>query len=178
MKAGILVPGGRGTVLIPLLDLGWEALTDRDAVIEEISWQMPEGLLEAEPELFVRAHVTVALHRLTEKAPGERPVLIAKSLGTYAATLAAERELPAVWLTPLLQVPSIVAAITRNPAPQLLIGGTADPTWVAEAARATGQQTLIIEDANHSLRAPGPLRRFTDDLGRIGTAIEEFLDAL
>ncbi|AGZ44460.1 alpha/beta hydrolase [Actinoplanes friuliensis] len=178
MSAGLLIPGGRGTVLIAPLDLGWEALNDRGAVIEEIAWDMPESLLDAGPEPFVRAHTAVALHRLSVKAPGERPVLIAKSLGTYAAALAAERELPAIWLTPLLHVPSIVDAITRNPAPQLLIGGTADQTWVPEAARATGRPALVIEDANHSLRAPGPLRRFTDDLGRVGTAIEEFLDAL
>jgi hypothetical protein len=177
MLSGILVPGGLGTVQTTLLDLGWEALHDRQAIIEEVSWTMPEGLAEVGPEPFVRAYVAAALHRLTRREPAARPVLIAKSLGTHAATLAAERELPAIWLTPLLHLPQVGAAIKRNPAPQLLIGGTADGSWVPEVAISTGKQVLTIEDANHSLRAPGKLRDFTDALGTIGTAIENFLDA-
>jgi hypothetical protein len=175
--SGILVPGGIGIVQTTLLDLGWEALTDRQARIEQVTWTMPEGLMEVGPEPFVRACVAAALHRLVQRDPDARPVLIAKSLGTHAATLAADLELPAIWLTPLLTIPPVVDAITRNPAPQLLIGGTADPWWVPEAARSTGQQVLTIRDANHSLRAPGTLRDFTETLGVIGTAIEDFLDA-
>lgn len=177
MLSGILVPGGLGTVQTTLLDLAWEALNDRQALIEEVSWMMPEGLQEVGPEPFVRTYVAAALHRLTQRAPEARPVLIAKSLGTHAAALAAERELPAVWLTPLLHIPAVAAAIGRNPAPQLLIGGTADLSWVPAAARSTGKQVLTIQDADHRLRAPGKLRDFTDTLGTIGTAIEDFLDA-
>jgi hypothetical protein len=175
--SAILVPGATGAVQTTLLDLGWEALTDRRASIEQVSWQLPQGLMEVGPEPFVRAHVAAALHRLIARDPDARPVLIAKSLGTHAATLAADLELPAIWLTPLLTVPPIVDAIARNPARQLLIGGTADRWWVPEAARATGQQVLTVRDANHSLRAPGTLRDFAETLGVIGTAIEDFLDA-
>ena len=53
-------------------------------------------------------------------------MLIAKSLGTNAARLAADRSLPAVWLTPLLSTPWITAALGRATAPMLLVGGTAD----------------------------------------------------
>jgi hypothetical protein len=178
MIAGILVPGLQYTVQAPLLDLAWEALHDREAVIEEIAWTPPEEILDVGPEPFVRAHVAAALLRAERREPDAKPVVIAKSLGTYAAALTAERELPAIWLTPLLHQPAIVAAITRNPAPQLLIGGTADQSWLPEAARATGKQVLTIEDGTHALRVPGPLRNFTGVLGTLGTAIEEFLDAL
>ncbi|MGW4296911.1 hypothetical protein ACWEH1_28295 [Micromonospora chersina] len=34
-----------------------------------------------------------------------RPLLIGRSLGTDAAAIAAQRSLPAVWLTPLLTLP-------------------------------------------------------------------------
>jgi len=51
-------------------------------------------------------------------------LIIAKSLGTYAATLAAEQELPAIWLTPLLHIEAIAKAIIRNPAAALLVGDT------------------------------------------------------
>lgn len=174
MRTGILVPGGTGHVQTTLLDLGWEALTDRGLPIEEISWRVPRNLLEVDPEPLVRTYVAAAL----QHSAADEFVLIAKSLGTYAAPLAAERALPAVWLTPLLHVPAVAEAITRNPAPQLLIGGTADPSWRPETAAGTGKPLLVIEGAGHSLRPPGPLRAFTDALGTIGTAIEEFLDSL
>jgi hypothetical protein len=178
MINGILIPGGTG-LIGTLLDIAWEVLADRTAHVETITWQAPREILELDPEPFVRTHVEAALLRAAEVAPRGRPVLIAKSLGTYAARLAAERELPAIWLTPLLTRPPVAEAITRNPAPQLLIGGTADHRWWdAAAARATGKQVLTIQDGTHSLRVPGPVRNFTDVLGTVGTAIEEFLDAV
>ncbi|MFI7547902.1 alpha/beta hydrolase [Actinoplanes sp. NPDC049599] len=176
MPSGILIPGSLGTVQTTLLDLAWEALTDRRALIEEVTWTTPEGLVEAGPEPFVRACVAAALHRLKQRDPEARPVLIAKSLGTHASGLAADHELPAIWLTPLLHLPSVVAAITRNPAPQLLIGGTADASWLPAAANSTGAQLLTIPDAGHSLRPPGNLRDFATALATIGTAIETFLN--
>jgi hypothetical protein len=174
----ILIPGGTG-LIGTLLDIAWETLADRTANVETVAWDAPRDILDGDPEPFVRAHVEAALQRAEEVAPRARPVLIAKSLGSYAARFAAERELPAIWLTPLLTRPPVVAAITGNPAPQLLVGGTADRLWWdAAAARATGQQVLTIKDGTHSLRVPGPVRNFTTVLGTVGTAVEDFLDSL
>src|SRR5690349_15275698 len=176
MINGILIPGGTG-LIGTLLDIAWETLADRTAHVEAVTWAPPRDILDVDPEPFVRTHVEAALLRAEEVAPRARPVLIAKSMGSFAAALAADRELPAIWLTPLLTRPAVVEAITRNPAPQLLIGGTADRRWWdATAAEATGKQLLTIEDGTHSLRVPGPVRNFTEVLGTVGTAIEEFLD--
>ncbi|GAA2498013.1 hypothetical protein Ahu01nite_038040 [Winogradskya humida] len=174
MIAGIVVPGGTGH-LTTLPDLGWEALRDREAHIETVTWSPPRGILDVDPEPFVRVHIELALRRLPA---GAQPVVIAKSFGTYAAALAAERSLPAIWLTPLLTRQTVVDGITRNTAPQLLVCGTADEWWDAGAARATGKRVLTVENGEHSLRVPGPLRNYTEVLGVVGTAIEEFLDAL
>lgn len=106
------------------------------------------------------------------------PVIIAKSLSTYAAALAAERKVPAIWLTPLLHVEPIAEAITRNPAPALLVGGTRDRSWLPHVAEETGKTLLTIEGGDHSLRPPGPLRAYTDALGAIGTAMEAFLSEI
>ncbi|RZU48996.1 hypothetical protein EV385_0730 [Krasilnikovia cinnamomea] len=178
MLAGIVVPGRGYTAQGPLLDLADHALRDRQAHLETISWTVPSGLLDVGPEPFVRAHVEAALHRAHEAAPNARPVVIAKSLGCWAAALAAERGLPAVWLTPVLTADDVVAAIGRNPAPALLVCGTADFAWVPEAAQATGKPVVTVADGDHNLRVPGPLHRYTDALGTVGTAIEEFLDGL
>jgi hypothetical protein len=172
MLAGILVPGHGYTVQGPLLDLADHALADRRAHVETVVWTVPDGLSETEP--FVRAHVDAALRR----TPGGRPVIIAKSLGTYAAALAASLGLPAIWLTPVLTDPALAAAITANKAPALLVGGTADKWWLPEVAAATGKSVLTIPDGDHGLRVPGRLTGYTDVLGRVATAMEEFLDAL
>lgn len=136
------------------------------------------GLLDIGPEPFVRSHVLAALHMLGKAAPGTQPVIIAKSLGTHAAGLAAERQLPAIWLTPLLYDAAITDAITRNPAPALLVGGTGDPSWIPDAAARTSKTVLTIADADHGLRPPGPLRAYANALGTVGTAVEEFLSHL
>ncbi|MGX6601150.1 alpha/beta hydrolase [Micromonosporaceae bacterium Da 78-11] len=175
MLAGILVPGHGYTAQGPLLDLAGHALRDRGAHRETITWQVPASLLATDHvEAFVRAHVAAALHR----TPGGRPVIIAKSLGTYAAVFAATLQLPGIYLTPVLTSAAIVDALTVNPAPALLIGGTADRLWLPGQAAATGKSAVTVPDGDHGLRVPGPLRAYTDVLGTVGTAIEEFLDAL
>jgi hypothetical protein len=158
-----------------LLLIERQRIAGEDAAVETVAWSVPEGLLPAATEPFVRAHVLTALHRIGEAAAGTQPVIIAKSLGTYAAVLAAERELPAIWLTPLLHIDEITDAIARNPAPALLVGGTADDSWIPDAAARTGKPLLTIAEAGHGLRPPGPLLAYTTALGRVGTAIEEFL---
>jgi hypothetical protein len=178
MISGVIVPGQGYGPQAPLLDLAAKALADRAAPVEAITWNVPDGLMKIGPEPFVRAHVLAALHRLAGTAPSARPVIIAKSLGTYAATLAAARELPAVWLTPLLFDATVAEAITRNPAPALLIGGTADRSWVAQAAADTGKTVVTLPGANHDLRPPGPLLAYTEALGTVATAIETFLAQL
>jgi pimeloyl-ACP methyl ester carboxylesterase len=175
MLAGILVPGGSYPVQAPLLDLADHALRDRRAPVEPVSWKVPYGLLRSgQAEPFVRAHVVSAM----ERSPSDRPVIIGKSLGSYAAALAAEAHLPAIWLTPLMTDAGVVQAISASTAPTLLIGGTADKFWVPEVAAATGKPVLAVPDGDHVLRVPGRLSNYTDVLGLIGTAIEEFLDAL
>ncbi len=168
----ILIPGRLYTTAGTLFDLADHALTGRGDAVAHVSWLAPDGLLDIDPEPFVRVHAAAALHRID---PATRPVLIAKSLGTRAAAFAAERAMPAIWLTPLLTDPSVAAAITANPAPALLIGGTADELWDTTAARATGKPFLEIPGADHALRVPGPTRDYTNVLANVGTNIENFL---
>ena len=100
--------------------------------------------------------------------------MIGKSIGSNAAVLAAERSLPAVWLTPLLTFPWIVAALERATAPVLLIGGTADKMWDGVAARRLSPDVFEVEQADHRRRAR-TARRLIAVLGRVVQAIEQFL---
>jgi hypothetical protein len=170
---GILVPGRLYSTAGTLFDLADFILTGHGDAAEHVTWLAPEGLRDIDPEPFVRVHVEAALHRIDKST---RPILIAKSLGTRAAALAAERSLPAIWLTPLLSDPVVTAAITAGPAPALLIGGTGDRFWDSGAARATGKPFVEIAGADHALRVPGTVRDYTTALQKIATNIEQFLD--
>ena len=85
--------------------------------------------------------------------------------------------MPAVWHTPLLSDARCVAALRNAGAPYLLVGGTADPWWDGNLARALTPHVLEIPDANHGMVLPEvPLARSAAVLGRVVTAVEEFLD--
>ncbi|MGH3264836.1 MAG: hypothetical protein ACRDNS_22920, partial [Trebonia sp.] len=99
-----------------------------------------------------------------------------KSLGTLAASVAADRALPAVWFTPLLTEPQVPEALRRATAPFLLIGGTADDWWDGDVARSVTPHVVEISGADHGLFAPGPLKESAAVLAEVSTAVERFLD--
>jgi hypothetical protein len=106
---------------------------------------------------------------------GGRPLLIGKSLGSYAAKMAADRELPAVWLTPLLIAPVVVEALRRATAPFLLVGGTNDRAWDSALARELTPHVLEVPDADHGMYVPGPLTDSIAVLAQMVVAVEDFL---
>jgi hypothetical protein len=146
----------------------------RGATVHRHVWsQEPSDPFEPGIEGWVCAEVTGLLDEL-----GGSPLLIAKSLGTNAAALAAERVLPAVWLTPVLTVPWVASAMDRGTAPFLLVGGTADPMWDGALARKLSPYVLEVEGADHGMQVPGPLVDTIAVLGRAVAEMEEFLDAI
>jgi hypothetical protein len=82
---------------------------------------------------------------------GDVRLLIAKSLTTRAAGLAADRAWPAVWLTPRLDDPESVEGLRRRTAPALLVGGTLDALWDGALARELSADVLELEGADHGL---------------------------
>ncbi|HEY6739308.1 MAG TPA: alpha/beta hydrolase, partial [Actinopolymorphaceae bacterium] len=109
--------------------------------------------------------------------PPERVLLVGKSMGTFAAPVAAERELPAIWLTPLLTERTVADAIARTTAPRLLVGGTDDPSWESETAKRSGADVLEIPGAHHGLEIAGDPIRSVEVLGRITEAMDRFVEA-
>ncbi len=81
---------------------------------------------------------------------GDVSLVIAKSLTTRAAGLAAEHAWPAVWLTPLFDEETLPLYRKRT-APALLVGGTADPAWDGALARELSGDVLELDGADHGL---------------------------
>jgi hypothetical protein len=146
----------------------------RGVTVHRHSWsQQPPEPFEPNVEGWVCDQVAPLVETV-----GGSPLLIAKSLGTYAATLAAERSLPAVWLTPILTMPWVRAALGRATAPFLLVGGTADAMWDGALARRLSPYVLEVEGADHGMYVPGPIADSIAVLGRVVTTMERFFSVI
>ena len=167
-RRAVLIPGRRYDTRAPLLAYAGEALRRLGYDTHEIAWQVPRDLGEDRAAAWVGEQVAPAL------TDGEE-LLIGKSLGAFAAGLAADRGLRAVWLTPVLTQPDVVEALSRATAPFLLVGGTADSLWDGELARRLTPHVLEVPDADHSMLVPGPLARSAEVLGQVCTAVEDFV---
>ena len=149
----------------------------RGATMHRHQWSPDPPVPPEDPDEAVEDWVLADATPLLD-AVGGSPLLIGKSLGSYAASLAAERGLPAVWLTPLLIAPPVTAALEQATAPFLLIGGTADRAWDGAAARLLTPHVCEVDGADHGMYVPGPLVDSIAVLGRIVQAVEDFLDTI
>jgi hypothetical protein len=143
--------------------------------VRDVWWDPP-----ANGSSSVEVEVTWVGEQLAAATNGvDGPVLVVgKSLGTYGARLAAEREYEAIWLTPLLIDPVLVDGIRANPARQLLVGGTADPLWdpdVAAALAGDGCDVLQVDGIDHGLIDLADPVRSVEALAEITRAIAAFV---
>lgn len=114
--------------------------------------------------------------RALDLAGGDRIVVIGKSLASLLTDLVNERDLPAVWLTPVLTEPTVTRGLARAARPNLLVGGTADSLWDAAAIPGNPMlEVLEIEGLDHALQLPGQPMASLDALGQMVRAVERFL---
>ena len=172
----VVVPGRGYPPTAPLTFFAGFALLEHGWSVRQVWWDPPAYETDEQTTAWVREQVERAL------PSGGRVLLVAKSLGTYAAPLAAERGYDAVWLTPLLQVPSLAAALAANPARQLLVGGTADDiawdTAVARDLAARGCDVLELPGADHALMVPGDVVRGVELHAEALRGVDAFLARL
>lgn len=175
MPDAVLLPGGGYDATAGMLMYAGAVPERRGATLHRHRWTFERTWpLTPAVEDQVCADAEALLDRV-----GGRPLLIGKSLGSMAARLAADRELPAIWLTPLLTVaPWVSAALSRATAPMLLVGGTGDESWDGDAARRMSPHVLEIEGADHGLEVPGPVAATVAALGRVVSTMDEFLDEI
>ncbi|WP_406078495.1 alpha/beta hydrolase [Micromonospora sp. NBC_00858] len=174
MADAVVIPGRTFGSGAPLLMYAGDVAESRGATVHRHEWsQQPPRPDEPEIEGWVRGEIAPLIDTV-----GGGPLLIAKSLGTNAAAVAAERSLPAVWLTPVLTLPWVVDGLARATAPFLLVGGTADKLWNGDAARRLSPHVLEVPGADHGMYVPGPLTESIAVLSRVVVAVGDFLDEI
>jgi pimeloyl-ACP methyl ester carboxylesterase len=179
MPDAVVIPGHTGGPWAPLPLYAGDVAESRGATVHRHWWtEEPGDPSEPDIEAWVHGQVVPLLDTLTAQSGTGTPLLIGKSLGTNAASLAADRSLPAVWLTPVLTMPWVAAGLERATAPCLLVGGTADEFWDSALARRLSPHVFEVDGADHLMYVPGPLTDSIAALARVVTAVEEFLETI
>ncbi|MBL0746169.1 hypothetical protein [Nocardioides baculatus] len=171
----LVAPGRAYSPAAPLLEFARRALLQHGFTVQQLWWDTTTRGDE-ESESWVRRHVEEA--HAAEAA--DHVLVVAKSLGTFAASYAAERGLDAIWLTPLLTEPTVAEAIGANAGRQLLVGGLRDELWVPSIARELGENgcdVLEVPDADHSMGTDDAVRTAEIHVD-VARAVEAFLASL
>jgi hypothetical protein len=171
-RVAIVLPGARYLPFAPLLWFAREVAMGHGWSVLEV-WDEYRDRTE-DPWRWAQERAEAALSRAGEA----QVVLVAKSLTSRTVTIAAERDLPGIWLTPLLVDGEIAAGFERLQAPALLVGGRADESWDGEAARRGGHQVLELEGANHALEVEGDPLASIDLLRTVAVRIDLFVAGL
>jgi len=168
----VVLPGMQYTTQAPLLWFAREVAAARGWSALEVLDSLPEG---DDPFGWARDRARRALDR----AEADEVVVIGKSLASAAAGLVADRVLPAVWLTPLLDRTRVIDDLSRAARPALLIGGSADAVWAPDALADSGLlQVVQLDGLDHSLQRPGDPGASLDALRAVATRIDRFLAEL
>jgi hypothetical protein len=168
----VLLPGARYPTRAPLLWFAREAAVARGFGVLEVLDEPPAG---EDPFAWVRDRARRAL----DHQPTALDVVIGKSLSSDVADIAADRGLPAIWLTPLLDREGILGALERTPRPTLLVGSTADPTWRPDALPDNVMlDRLQLEGLDHGLQLPGDPQASLAALKKVVRKVDRFLGAL
>jgi hypothetical protein len=167
----VLLPGARYLSQAPLLWFAREAAQAGGWSVLELDERAPE---DQDPYEWMRGRADEAI----DEADADLVVVLGKSLGSVAAPIAADRGLPAVWLTPLLIRPDVVEALGRAEAPALAIGSPDDPSWGdGTVPDNPALEVLELPGLDHSLQVSGDPRASLDVLGRVTERVAAFLDA-
>ncbi|MGW1179413.1 alpha/beta hydrolase [Kitasatospora sp. NPDC002543] len=176
-RVALIVPGTGYSPARPLLHFARSVLLRHGWTVQELWWQLPEGFDE-----FAMTDRIAWVERQVAGAVGAEGgacrLLVGKSLASFAASVAADRNLPAAWLTPVLTIDHVARALRRAGAPTLLVGGAADRLWDGPAADATGHEVLELPGADHGLELPGDPLGSVDALRRVVARLDGFAAAL
>jgi hypothetical protein len=167
----VVLPGARYLPFAPLLWFAREIAQRHGWTVLEVWDEYRDGTEDWGRWVDERARAAF------EHAGSARVALVTKSMSSRAVTIAADRSIAGVWLTPLLVEPEVAAGFARLEAPALLVGGSADESWDGELGRSLGKEVLEIDGADHRLQIPGDPLASVDALRRVVERMDAFVAA-
>jgi predicted alpha/beta-hydrolase family hydrolase len=184
----IILPGYRYSADMAPLHYAARILLDRGADVLRVEYAYSRTDFSQRPESeqdeWISSDVFAACDAALSSRSYEKITLVGKSLGTLAMghLLADSRfqNAACIWETPLLTVEWLRARIEQIHPRSLFIIGTADQFYEPDVLRhlelVTNGQSVVIEDATHSLEIPGDVSRSLEALNGIVHALQEFLN--
>jgi hypothetical protein len=169
-RVAVLLPGHFYPTQAPALWFAREAAMAR-------GWSALEVLGVPGEHEDPLAWVQRCAERALEAAGSARVLVIGKSMASLLAGAVADRDLPAVWLTPLLNEPAVLDGLARARRPTLLVGGSADTTWRPDALPADHSLELLgLPGREHTLEIPGDPVTSLAGFGQMTEEIMRFAD--
>lgn len=186
MTLALLFPGLRYSCDMPLLYYPLKLLLERGTEVLQVraDYTLPAylSLSPGERAAWLAADARAALQVARVQGKYTRLVLVGKSIGTVAlaSLVPHEPDAVAIWLTPLLGNPQVVAAAEGSRGAALFVAGTSDDLYHAPALEkirlATQAETLLIEGGDHSLEIAGDFNASLNALVKVMGAIDGFLE--
>ena len=168
----VVLPGLRYNCDKPLLYYTSQALAARGMDVLQIWVDYTKSditsLAQTDQTLRMVSDAQTAIQAGTRARQYNRLILAGKSIGTLIMAFILSQEYPlqiaaTIWLTPLLQIPFVSAAIQKTTAPAIIAGGTADSTFdpasVSSLEKLPNITMLRVEGGDHSLEIPHGLHR-------------------
>ena len=145
----IVLPGSKYTPDGPMLFFAAQVALMAGWDVRQVWWEAPQFNSDADEVAWVGSQLDAALNDYAG-----RVMVVAKSLGTLAAPVAAARGYDAAWLTPLLTESVVAEPLLSYPAAQFVVIGSSDPFLSQDVFDALPGERLIVA-GDHILRIPG-----------------------
>lgn len=181
-RVALLLPGGEYSVDRPLLHFARAVFMRHGWTTRAIWWsERPPARGDQDLRAWFGQLSSVVHEQVSQVLEDEAAptiALVGKSMGAFAAGLAADRGLPGIWLTPILRGSRVPDDLRRSTAPFLLVGATADPSWDTEVARSLGRPFYEAEGADHGMETDDDPVNSAEILRRTTAVMDEFVARL
>lgn len=176
-RVAVVVPGVGYSPARPLLHFARSVLLQHGWTVQELWWRIPDGFAQFTVDdriAWVERQVAEAI----EAESGACRLVVGKSLGSLACGVTADRNIPAAWLTPLLTIDRVAAALRRTTEPTLLVGGSADTLWDSRIAASLRHDVLEVPSADHGLELADDAAGSVDVLRQVVSRLDHFIASL
>lgn len=186
----LIFPGLRYTCDMPLLYYLTQVFLDRDLDVLQLQTDYTlepiKSLSPIERLQAMGSDAQAAFEAIYPNGGYPKLIIAGKSIGTLQLAMLLSSAVPAdlacVWITPLLHYPTVVDAALQHAGAALFVASRADETFepesMAQIQSQPNNQSLLLEEADHSLLIPGNTLRSVEILSQVVQSYNAFVHQL